>query len=116
MRINYGLKALGINWTQDKSCVKAHTNTRTTDKCIAKGETGVEFAITLLSQYIICRNAACDYKFFEVYYIWHEHILEEQGPLWFLKNDWKNTLEKHRKSADKTISQLIDQITRNDRY
>ncbi len=108
IRINYGFKALNISWIQNQSCL-AHQEK---NECTAKGETDVDFSVTLVPQSVVCRSD-CKSTSIDTYYIWHvrhgKAFKLSSSPMWFLKDNWKDTFDKHQKSTE--IYQLIDQIT-----
>ncbi len=94
-KINCGLKALHIHWTNTD-----HSFTNTT----IQGSTHNGLDVSILQHNLVCRKDHCDSSKRASYYIWHKggHRSRREklagareGRAWFLKDQWQlinNTL------------------------
>ena len=89
-KLNYGLKALNIEWSNNDS---SYQNTT------VKGKTNNGMKVSILPYNDICRLEACYPEMRSRYYIWHKggfrHRRDkirfaQDGKTWFLKYEWKS--------------------------
>ncbi len=111
IRMNYGFKALDINWTQNETCTAHHEK----NQCLARGETAANISVTIVPHGVVCRHEHCSKKKVNTYYIWHvrqstaTEVRFPRGPARFLDYNWEAAYTKHHRPRQ--IYKLIDEIT-----